>query len=194
MAGLAAVEALTPGRAALIADVGETIRVTLINALASGTPAGTPGQVMLRVGEWPEDCCDAAVVLLRSINPNLAGRREVGNCAPFRWNTSWAVRVRRDCAAPALGSIYNIIPSTAAEDRAALILLYDAPAIAFLFAEQVQNAVSQTVFSGLLGFRANGGCVEYIPGQITPAADNTGCAGWDFTFTIEIDFGPSLNR
>lgn len=165
----------------VISNAAEAIRQTAVDALLE-SPFGAPAQSFVAVTSPPADCCNALVVFSRGLSPVITG--DTSACDPFRWNSLWTLRLLRPCAQPGLGSIYAKLPPVAVAEEFEQMLLVDGAVLAFLFAPSVQSAVSLVV---LPPFSAGLHCVNYTPGSLTPFRQGD-CAGWEYPFTLGIDY------
>lgn len=183
------VHPLESERASLLVDVADVLRRLAIDVLAV-TPQGAPPRSRISVGTPVEACCGSVTVILRRVVPTAqvalggAAGSQPNGCEPFLWGVDWTLDVNRECP-PNLGSIYNILPSPAAEREADTLMMLDVMSIVEQFASLVQQEVSRRV-------RRRGGvpvpgCVAYLPSGVVPYTEGD-CSGWRFDFRLGLSF------
>lgn len=165
----------------VISRAAEAIRQTAVDCFMD-SPFGAPSQSYVTVGTVPDDCCNALVVVLRSLVPTQTG--QLNHCDPFRWESDWTLRLLRPCNQPGLGSIFNQLPAVTVSEPYEQMMMTDAAVLAWLFSPLVLPAVSAVVQPSFLSAVH---CVDYHAGTLTPQRQ-ADCAGWDYPFTLGIDY------
>lgn len=173
------------GHSEVLVDMAEAILRTAVDVLEA-TGRGAPARARFTSGEPAEFCCGSVTVIYRRqspiVPPAASGSRPLGpgSCDPFLWTTDWTLDLSRECP-PQLGSVYNIVPSPAAERDWDHLQLLDAATLSQDFAPQVQKAATAAVRQA--GF-VQMTCVSFRPGLITPYTTSGDCVGHRFDFTL----------
>jgi len=155
-------------------------------ACLAETPNGVPKDCYISHNTPPDDCCDFLAIWLDRIRPRIGfqnaayvtGEKVWARCGDVGGVADINIRLVRPCFPTLIDDAFNPFPAASVMQAAAENLLIDVQVFRCCFTSAACN--------GLI-FPSDQDCQEVAYGDITPYGPHGGCAGWDFTYTVELD-------
>jgi len=156
------------------------------------SPDGVPKYCFISHNEPPDDCCDFLAVWLERIRPRTGfenaayttGEKVWSRCGDVGAVMDVRLRLMRDCWPVVQDDALNPFPPVADMQAAADNLLIDL--------QLLRCCLSAAACNGVL-YPENFECLEFGIGDAIPIGPRGGCAGWDLTYTFELEactYGP----